>query len=64
MRKINDEFISALRCNELSYFLSRVKNYPSKLSLEIRNNYVNIYYKGGNLLKITQKNKHYSADNA
>ena len=34
-----------------------VKN-DNRLSLEIRNNYINIYYRGGNLLKLSEVNKH------
>ena len=60
MRGINTRFINDLLVGELSYFLSQVKNNRDTLSLEIRNGYINIYYKGGNLLKITQQTKGYS----
>ncbi|MBR5479497.1 MAG: hypothetical protein IKU84_04910 [Clostridia bacterium] len=60
MRHINARFIDDLLCGELQYFLSEVKNNRNILSLEIRNGYINIYYKGGNLLKITQKANGYS----
>lgn len=36
--------------------LSTVKADPT-LCLEIRKNYINIYYRGGNAIKITEKNK-------
>lgn len=54
MRSINKRFINDLLQGELSYFLSEVKNNIT-LSLEIRDGYINIYYRGGNLLRITQK---------
>ena len=60
MRKINTRFVEDLLYGELSYFLTQVKNNRNMLSLEIRNGYINIYYKGGNLLKITQKSKGYA----
>jgi hypothetical protein len=60
MRHINSSFIDDLLQGELAYFLTEVKNKRDMLSLEIRNGYINIYYKGGKLLKITQKAKGYS----
>ena len=60
MRHINNRFIEDLLCGELAYFLTQVKDNRSILSLEIRDGYINIYYKGGNLLKITQTKKGYS----
>ena len=60
MRHIDTRFIHDLLRGELSCFLTEVKNNRNRLSLEVRNGYINIYYKGGNLLKITQKSKGYS----
>ena len=60
MRGINDRFIFDLKTRDLSYFLNQVKTNRDKLCLEIRDRYINIYYKGGNLLKITQKRNGYS----
>lgn len=60
MRHINARFIEDLLCGDLEYFLTEVKNNRNILSLEIRNGYINVYYKGGSLLKITQKSKGYS----
>ena len=60
MRNINSRFVNDFLLGDLSYFLTQVKSNRNSLSLEIRNGYVNIYYKGGNLLKITQKSKGYS----
>lgn len=60
MRHIDSRFVNDLLCGELEYFLTQVKKNRSVLSLEIRNGYINIYYKGGNLLKITQKRNRYA----
>lgn len=60
MRHINDRFVQDLLNGELSYFLKQVKDHPQSLSLEIRKGYINIYYKGGSLLKIKQKRKGYT----
>jgi hypothetical protein len=60
MRGINDRFICDFKKGDLSYFLNQVKTNRDKLCLEIRDRYINIYYKGGNLLKITQKRNGYS----
>lgn len=60
MRKINDEFVRELKEGCLSFFLEQVKNRKQELCLEIRNGYINIYYKGGNLLRITQKKNRYN----
>lgn len=54
MRSINKRFIHDLLEGKLSHFLCEVKNNKT-LSLEIRDGYINIYYRGGNLLRITQK---------
>lgn len=60
MRHINERFIKDLLSGELTYFLDQVKGNRDSLSLEVRNGYVSIYYKGGSLLKIRQKKKGYS----
>ena len=60
MRHIDDGFIKDLLGDELGYFLTQVKANRSALTLEIRKGYINIYYRGGNLLKITQKKKGYA----
>lgn len=60
MRGINEKFISDLKSGELTYFFEQVKANTEGLCLAIRNNYINIYFRGGNLLKITQKRGGYS----
>ena len=60
MRNIDNRFIQDLLRGELSFFGDRIKKMPDVLSLAIRNGYINIYYKGGSLLKITQRKRGYS----
>lgn len=60
MRIINDAFVNDLKTGKLKFFLEQVQQNRNELSLEIRNGYINIYYKGGNLLKIAQKRNRYS----
>lgn len=60
MRYINERFTYDLLNGCLSFFGEKVKNNRDILSLEIRDGYINIYYKGGSLLKITQKKNGYS----
>ena len=59
MRSINQRFIDDLLTGDLAFFLNEVKQPEQALCLEIRNDYINIYYRGGNLLKITQKRSGY-----
>ncbi len=62
MRKSNERFIHDLKEGCLSFFLEQVKKNRQKLCLEVRKGkeyYINIYYRGGRLLKITQKNAGY-----
>ncbi len=60
MREINERFINDLKNGCLSYFLNQVKEKSDKLCLAIRDGYINIYYMGGNLLRITQKQNGYA----
>ena len=53
MRGLSKEFIEDLKGGILKNFLTSVQE-DDTLSLEIRENYINIYYRGGNLLKIKQ----------
>jgi hypothetical protein len=50
-RKLSKTFLEALKSGELSGFLTAVKK-DDTLCLEIRDDYVNIYYRGGNMFKI------------
>lgn len=58
MRGINAQFINDLTSGCLSWFLTRVIN-DNKLSLQIREDYINIYYRGGNALRIGKKRDGY-----
>lgn len=60
MRHIDSRFINDLLYGELAFFLSKVKENRRTLSLEIRKNYINIYYRGGSLLKIAQMRNGYT----
>lgn len=60
MRVINDKFVKDLLEGELSFFLEEVKTKRDLLSLEIRGDYINIYYRGGNIVRIAQSNSRYS----
>ena len=51
MHKLNDDFIAALKEGVLSPLLALVKSDHS-LCLELRGNYINVYYRGGNLMKV------------
>jgi hypothetical protein len=57
IRQLNRQFMQELKGGLLSPLLKKVINDHS-LSLEIRNNYINIYYRGGNLLKISCPDEH------
>lgn len=58
MRKLSVEFMKDLIKNDgvLHPILNRVQK-DHTLMLAIRENYVNIYYRGGNILKITERNR-------
>lgn len=59
-RALDDTFLRDLMDGLLSPFLERVK-VDRTLCLEIRENYVNIYYRGGNLLKLSAARPCYRA---
>ncbi|MBE0451962.1 MAG: hypothetical protein IBX70_14135 [Clostridia bacterium] len=59
MRRLSDKFINDLLNGELSFFLNEANTNPN-ICLEIRNGYINLYYKGGNALKITESKSGYS----
>ena len=58
MRGIDSRFIHDLIVGSLAPFLAKVKE-SDALSLEIRQNYINIYYRGGNALRIRQNKQGY-----
>jgi len=60
MRKLSDYFMHALKERILKSFVELVRN-DHTLCLEIRKSYINIYYRGGNLTKISQKNRIFEA---
>jgi hypothetical protein len=51
MRKLSDKFMNDLQNGVLNGFLKAVQD-DDTLCLEIRNNYINIYYRGGNLCRV------------
>lgn len=53
MRRLLPDFINDLKGGKLKNFLTSVKE-DDTLNLEIRNNYINIYYRGGNIFRIEQ----------
>lgn len=58
MRSLNQEFVADLKDGILAP-LRRAVISDSSLCMELRGNYVNIYYRGGNLMRITQLPKGY-----
>ena len=54
MRGLRKDFFDALKVGMLKPLLEYVKN-DNTLDLEIRENYVNIYYRGGNILDVKIK---------
>ena len=54
IRVLSEAFVDDLRFGLLRPFLDRVKK-DNTLLLCIRNGYINIYYRGGNILKIEEK---------
>ncbi len=64
MRKLNDRFLADLTDGGiLSRFRDLVKS-DTSLCLEIRNHYINIYYRGGSMMKISvgENNNDYSVE--
>ena len=58
MRTLNDVFLKDLKEGKLFPLTEAVKS-DSSLCLELRGNYVNVYYRGGNLMKVTQTGNEY-----
>lgn len=59
-RILNDRFFNDLKNGILSPILKAVRE-DNNLILEIRQNYINIYYRGGNILELRQANNFYKA---
>jgi len=57
-RGLSEELMSSLKEGTLKPILERVI-LDSVMDLQIRENYINIYYRGGNILKITEKNREF-----
>jgi hypothetical protein len=53
MRRLSDRFLNDLKSGFLSGITESVRNDPD-LNLEIRDHYINVYYKGNSLLKLTE----------
>lgn len=58
--RLSDEFVADLKKGDLKPLLDRVKA-DSTLCLEIREGYINIYYRGGNLLRVLSTPDGYAA---
>src|SRR5437867_4183729 len=59
-RAITETFLAALQSGCLAKLTERVRN-DDTLMLALRGNYINIYYRGGSILNISEKNGRYSA---
>ncbi len=59
MRCLDNEFMVALKTGSLNPVLKLVHK-DQTLCLEIRENYVNIYYRGGNILRIDKNGSNYN----
>lgn len=57
-RGLSDQFMQDLKVGKLKVLLEEVKK-DHTLCLAIRNDYINIYYRGGNICKVKRKNGGY-----
>ena len=53
IRRLSDKFFYDLKSGFLSGIIASVRTDPD-LNLEIRDRYINVYYKGNSLLKLTE----------
>lgn len=58
MRVLNEKFVLDLKNGELKQLLQAIQ-LDDTLCLEIRENYINIYYRGGSMLRVKQKRNTY-----
>jgi hypothetical protein len=63
MRKLSNTFLNCFKSGFLSEITQRIKS-DRDLNLEIRESYINIYFKGNSLLKLAEANSllHYKAE--
>jgi hypothetical protein len=61
MRKLSDRFMAELHSGFLSALTNQIVA-DKDLDLQIRDNYLNVYYKGNSLLKLTEVAGHYKVD--
>lgn len=56
VREISAQFVSDLKDTngKLNWVFTKVKAHGSPFALEIREGYINVYYRGGSILKITE----------
>jgi hypothetical protein len=54
MRALSEQFLEDLKSGSLSR-LTKVVRHEDTLCMEIRDNYINVYYRGGNLFKVESK---------
>ena len=59
MRRLNDIFWKDLKEGGRLFPLTDAVKCDSSLCLELRGDYVNVYYRGGNLMKVTQTGNEY-----
>ena len=59
MRVLSESFMSDLKQGKLNRLLQIVQK-DDTLCLEIRENYINVYYRGGNILRVSEMDPGYS----